>query len=114
MLLKIQIDKPINEQLLFEELTAIRAVSHLSIDSETGYIEVSSDDPLSVIGVYQAHDHTQVSQEEQLVTERQGKAATLRQQAENLDWGSMTTQQAIHILQHVVNYLLARLDSEHE
>ena len=67
-----------------------------------------------MIGVYEAHDHTGTSQEEQLGVIRRDKAATMRQQAEGLDWENMTTQQAINVLHHVVNYLLARLDSEHE
>jgi hypothetical protein len=113
MFLKIQIDKPINAQLLFEELNALN-VGSLLIDGEDGYIEVSTDNPGAVVQAYQNHDHTATSQEEQLTTIRRDKAATMRQQAEGLDWENMTPAQAIVVLRHVVTYLLARLDSEHE
>jgi hypothetical protein len=89
-------------------------VDSLLIDQEDGFIVVSTDDPGAVVQAYQNHDHTGTSQEEQLTTIRRDKAVTMRQQAEGLDWDNMTPAQAIVVLRHVVSYLLARLDSEHE
>jgi hypothetical protein len=70
MRLQIQIDKPINQSLLLEQLQSL--VTEIAMHD--GYREVVSNDPASVLHVYQTPDHTQTGQAEQLPGERQAEA----------------------------------------
>ncbi len=72
MLLKIQIDKPVNDSLLTEELVTTGA-SFVLVDRDDGYIEITTSDPAAAIQAYQAHDHTQVSEEEQRTSQARAR-----------------------------------------
>jgi hypothetical protein len=108
MRLQIQIDKPINQPLLMEQLQLI--VTEVVIHD--GYLEITSDDPAGVLQVYQDHDHTQVSQAELLLGERRTEAQVLRDQAGQIDWDNLTNAQVVAILKRVVYYLVKHIEQE--
>ena len=108
MRLQIQIDKPINEALLIEQLQSL--VVEMTIHDS--YLEMVSNDPASVLQVYQTHDHTQVSQAELLLGERQTEAQALRDQAAGVNWDTITNAQVVAILKKVVYYLIKHIEQE--
>jgi hypothetical protein len=110
MFLNITIDKPINDQLLLEELAPVTTTAQIY----EGHLLIDTTDPQGALQVYTAHDHTGTSQAELDLTTRWDKAQQLRDQAQAIDWASVDTAQAITILHRVVDYLIARFDTENE
>jgi hypothetical protein len=108
MRLQIQIDKPINEALLVEQLQPLA----IEIAIHEGYLAVVSDDPAGVLQIYQDHDHTKTSQADLLLGERRSEAQTLRDQAAQIDWDNLTNAQSIAILKKVVYYLVKHIEQE--
>jgi hypothetical protein len=108
MFLNITIDKPVNQALLIEQLQPL--VAEMNIHD--GHLEVVTDDPTGVVQVYQDHDHTQKSQAEQLLGERQTEAQSLHDQAAQIDWDNLTNAQVVAILKKVVYYLVKHIEQE--